>query len=211
MFLPEWQKDGLVEVAKYNLMDGKTVSPANLPKIDFDSSSQNIADASKPTQSDVTQQHMKAIREVVEPKEDTLSARRRPILNALSGMNPISIPKMIAWLDSRRPGQELAQLKVLKELAMSQGDMRDKVVGMLAGLPSGQRFHPEEAKAALGYLSANISRISEMIDKVSAEEDVFFDKSSDADDSIGKKSSINNQMVKSFGKMLSSKSGLINR
>ena len=50
-----------------------------------------------------------------------------------------------------------------------------------------------------------------MIDKVSAEEDVFFDKSSDADDSIGKKSSINNQMVKSFGKMLSSKSGLINR
>ena len=217
MFLPEWNKKAPVAIAEYNLLKGRSVSPLNLPEVDVGGLADKMKQVDIPSgMSDITQKHMEGLAKSVDKETEVAGkAETQPVdrvTAALSGMNPLSIPKLTSWLKQRKPGQEVEQLRVLKELSLSQGSSRDSIIGMLAGLPGSQRFHPEEAKNALGFLSANRDKVSKLLeDATKATQDKSQVFESEADDDMKKEASNRNELIKMFVKNLSSNSTLIRR
>lgn len=217
MFLPEWNKEAPIAIAEYNLLRGRTISPLNLPEVDVGGLADKMEKMDAPTgMSDITQRHMEGIANILEKETDLAGKAETPITDriaaALSGMNPLSVSKLTSWLKQRKPGQEMEQLRVLRDFSLSQGASRDSIIGMLSGLPSGQRFHPEEAKNALGFLSLNKDKISKLLmDAASQEREKEIEFESEADDDMEKAASVQNELINMFKKNLSSKSTLIRR
>lgn len=213
VFEKEWLSEAPMAIAKFKLLGGKpasSINPLDLPRIDDAGLAQKIKETPVSSSSDITQQHMRSVMEAAE-ESGTSTVSGHGVIDAVTGMNPLSARKMLDWLDQRRPGQPKEQLRVLRDLASLQGASRDSAVAMLAALPGAQRFHPEEAKSALSFLAANKDKIMDIMLKApekDIEEPVF---KMGPEDEMQKESRYNQDLINMFKKNLSTKSTLVRR